>query len=209
VEYFFSFRAHNEVAPQQYSVKMASGLRIFQANDPIVDEHQSAFLGLPLKITYLTPRFAVSGALRPQDFPEVATCGFKSILSNLPDGESAQYPSAAAEAKLAAQAAIGFRHVPTIKSEVFSDQVVEGTTQALSELQGPVLAHCASGLRSAIVWAAASARSQSIECILATLKAAGFDLSAVRDQLEEQRGRAYGKPVPPALECVCDDGSPP
>jgi sulfide:quinone oxidoreductase len=99
------------------------------------------------KIVYLTPHFAVTGALQPEDFPGVAAQGFKSILSNLPDGESSKYPSSSEEAGLAGGAGLAFRHVPATKSDVFSDRVVEGVGRAVTELKGPVLAHCASGLR--------------------------------------------------------------
>jgi sulfide:quinone oxidoreductase len=155
------------------------------------------------KITYLTPYFAVTGALQPDDFRKLAALGFKSILSNLPDGESSNYPSAAEEKELARQAGLGFRHHPAVKSEVFSDKVVAGVIQALGELQGPVLAHCASGLRSALVWAAAAARTQPADCVIAALKTAGFDLSAIRGELEEQQGRVNPAGIPPALDLHC------
>ena len=156
-----------------------------------------------MKITYLTPHFAVTGALQPDDIPGVAARGFKSILSNLPDGESVQYPSSADEAAHAERAGLEFRHVPAKKIEVFSDRVVDGMAQALSELDGPVLAHCASGLRSAIAWAAAAARSQPSDCVIAVLKTAGFDLAAIRDELEDQYRRDHSSPIPAALDCHC------
>lgn len=155
------------------------------------------------KITYLKPYFAVTGALQPEDFSQVAALGFRSVLSNLPDGESSKYPSAAEEATLASEAGLGFRHVPVTKSEVFSDRVVGGTSQALSELEGPVLAHCASGLRSAIAWAAAAARSQPADCVIAVLKDAGFELSAIREELDEQRAHDHPATIPAALDCQC------
>lgn len=160
------------------------------------------------KITYLTPGFAVTGALQPDAFAQAAALGFKSILSNLPDGESNSYPSAAEEKELAARAGLGFRHVPVSKSEAFDERVVGGVSQALSELEGPVLAHCASGLRSAIAWAAAAARTQPADCVMAVLNDAGFDLEPLRDELEEQYGRAGPATRPAALECHCDRSAP-
>lgn len=157
------------------------------------------------KITYLTLHFAVTGALQPADFPEIAALGFKSVLSNLPDGESSKYPSSTEEAELAKAAGLSFRYVPAIKSEVFSDQVVDGVGQALAELEGPVLAHCASGLRSAIAWAAAAARTQPADCVIAALKNASYDLAALRDELEDQRGRAHPAAMPAALDCHCEE----
>jgi sulfide:quinone oxidoreductase len=157
------------------------------------------------KITYLTPHFAVTGFLQPADFRKIADLGFKSVLSNLPDGESSSYLSASEEAELASSADLGFRHVPAIKSEVFSDGVVDAVGQALADLESPVLAHCASGIRSAIAWAAAAARSQPADCVIAALKNAGYDLAVLRDELEDQRGRAHAAATPAALDCHCKE----
>jgi len=157
------------------------------------------------KITQITPHFAVTGALLPEDFAEVAAQGFKAVLSNLPDGESSRHPSGAEEAKLAADAGLGFRHIPATKAEVFSERVVDAMSAALGELQGPVLAHCASGVRSALAWAAAAARSQPAGCVLAVLADAGLDLSAIRDELEGQRDPTRSGRIPVALDCRCGE----
>lgn len=154
-------------------------------------------------VIFLTPHFAVTGALGRDDLANVAAQGFKSVLSNLPDGELRQHPSAAEEAELAGRAGLAFRHVPAIKSEIFGDQVVEGVSEALAALQGPILAHCASGIRSAIAWAAAAARSQPADCVLAALKGAGFELAAMREELEDQHGLPHARPIPLALDCRC------
>jgi uncharacterized protein (TIGR01244 family) len=155
------------------------------------------------KVAYITPAFAVTGALDPADFARAAALGFKAIVSNLPDGESARHPGSAAEARLAAEAGLAFRHIPATKRDVFDDRIVGAMDQALRELEGPVLAHCASGLRSALAWAAAAARSQPADCVLGALKDAGFELAAVRDELEAQRGRPHADALPPALDCRC------
>jgi sulfide:quinone oxidoreductase len=157
------------------------------------------------KVAYLNPHFAVTGVLQAADFRQIADLGFKSVLSNLPDGESNSYLSASEEAELANSAGLGFRHVPAIKSEVLGDRVVDAVGQALAQLEGPVLAHCASGIRSAIAWAAAAARTQPADCVIAALKNAGYDLAVLRDELEDQRGRAHVASTPAALDCHCKE----
>jgi sulfide:quinone oxidoreductase len=152
------------------------------------------------KITHITPRLAVTGALQPADFADIAAAGFKSVLSNLPDGESSAYPTSRQEAELSVRAGLVFRHVPTTKADVFTSRVVDGVDEALSELPGPVLAHCASGVRSAIAWAAAASRYQPADRVLEALSAAGFNLEAVRDELESQRDASHSGPIPPALD---------
>jgi uncharacterized protein (TIGR01244 family) len=193
------------VAQEDYSVKERNAIAIFSCLAICLLIRRQRDGSAPVnRIVFLSPQFAVTGALRPEDFTTVAAQGFRSVLSNLPDGESSQYPSSTEEARLAASAKLGFRHVSATKSEVLSDRVVEGVNRALTELEGPVLAHCASGLRSAIAWAAAAARSQPAECVIAALKDAGFELAAIQDELQDQSGRAHPLPVPAALDCHCD-----
>jgi sulfide:quinone oxidoreductase len=152
------------------------------------------------KITHLTPHVAVSGVLRTADVAEAAAMGFKSIISNLPDGESSAYPTSQDEAGHAAQAGLGFRHIPAAKADIFTERVVGGMVEALSVLEGPVLLHCASGIRSALAWAAAAARVQGADPVLATLRAAGFNLDAVRDELMAQYDASHAGAIPPALQ---------
>ncbi|MGE3066293.1 MAG: sulfur transferase domain-containing protein [Hyphomicrobiaceae bacterium] len=157
------------------------------------------------KITYITPQFAVTSELAPEDFPAAAALGFKSIISNLPDGESADGLTARREAVLAWRHGLTFQHVPAPKLDIFSDAVVGAMEDALHRTPGPVLAHCKSGLRSAIAWAAASARSQQVTCVLDTLAAAGFDLDFIRDDLDAQAHRKHWLGLAPAMDCGCPE----
>jgi sulfide:quinone oxidoreductase len=154
------------------------------------------------KIIYLTPTFAVTSALSASDIAEAARLGFRSVLSNRLDGEEAGQLEARTEAAAAWRAGLSFRHVPVTKHELFTDAAVEAMDEALRSLPGPILAHCKSGLRSAILWAATSARSQSVDCVLAALSAAGYDLDFLRDDLEAQADRRRWLQPAPAADCA-------
>jgi sulfide:quinone oxidoreductase len=154
------------------------------------------------KIVHITPEFAVSAALTAKDFAEAAAMGFKSILSNLPDGESQTHLTSREAATLADQADVRYRHIPAIKSDIFNERTLESMEEALRELPRPILAHCASGLRSAIAWAAVAARTQSTESVLAKLRAAGLDLEMIRDDLDALGGQRHQARVQPALEAT-------
>lgn len=145
-------------------------------------------------IVYLTPDFAITGDLAPADFATAAALGFKAILNNRPDGEEANQLSGKSEAELAWQSGLKYRFLPLDKHELFTDPIVEGMIRAVNELDGPVLAHCKSGLRSAIVWAAASARSTPVGDVLAALESAGQDLDFLRDELDAQADRRHWMP---------------
>ena len=160
------------------------------------------------KITPLTPAFAVADALTPDDFAALSAQGFKSVISVRPDGEAPDQLTGRQEAALAWRHGLTFRHVPAGKLDLFSDPIVEGMEEALRKPEGPVLAHCQSGSRAAIVWAAASARSQTVDCVIDTLTNAGFDLEFIRDDLDAQadRRRWLGT-TSPALDCGCPEPS--
>jgi uncharacterized protein (TIGR01244 family) len=153
------------------------------------------------RLAWITPGFAVTSTLLPADFAALASQGIKGIISNRPDGEESDQLLAKREAALAWQVGLMFRHVPAAKYDLFTDAVVEGMSDAVREIDGPVVAHCQSGLRSAIVWAAASARSQPVDCVLAALAKAGFDLDVIRDDLDAQADRKRWLGRADALDC--------
>jgi sulfide:quinone oxidoreductase len=141
------------------------------------------------KIIHITPDFAVTAELAPEDFAQLVGLGFKSVIANRPDGEEDGQLTGRQAAVHAWRAGLTFRHIPATKLDLFTDHVVDATANAIATLEGPVLAYCKSGLRSAIVWAAASARGRSVDSVLAALAAAGFDLDFLQDDLEQQADR--------------------
>lgn len=142
-------------------------------------------------IRHITPDFAVAGALQPHDFETLAARGIRTVINFRPDNEaSGQLPAETADI-LAARAGLKYNHIPAAKFDVFDDSVIEKTLEVMKAANGPVLAHCASGQRAVMVWAAAAARSrQPVEGVLDTLKAAGFDFGFLRDDLNDQAERA-------------------
>ena len=136
------------------------------------------------KIVYLTPEFAVTGAIDAADFAIIRALGFRSVINNRPDGEEPGQLTGADEAALATSAGLGYRFIPAAKLDLFSDHVVGEMQSALQTLDGPILAHCKAGMRSAIAWAAASSHSQPIDEILDKVAAAGFDFDFLRDDFE-------------------------
>jgi uncharacterized protein (TIGR01244 family) len=159
-------------------------------------------------VRFITPNFAVTGALGTEDFAEIRDMGFRAVVSNLPDGESPAYLTATQEAALAEAAGLAFRHIPTTKFDLFTERVLGGMQGTLSEFPTPVLAHCASGMRSAAAWAGAAARWQPAECVLDALQRAGFNLAALHDELQEQERPSQTGPIPRALDAECAKSRP-
>jgi sulfide:quinone oxidoreductase len=137
----------------------------------------------------ITPAFAVAGQLRPEDLPGIAAKGFRTIVNNRPDGEEPGQPSSDTLAAEARRLGLAWRDLPLVPGQ-FSDEQARALAQTLDELQGPVLAFCRSGRRSAALWALAEARRRDPDAILAAARAAGCDLEALRPRLAALAGAA-------------------
>jgi uncharacterized protein (TIGR01244 family) len=140
------------------------------------------------KIVYITPDFAVAGQLGENDFAEIARLGFGTVINNRPDGEEDGQLHSDIAAPLARRSALAYHYIPSGKLDLFSDPVVDGAEAAIASSAGgrKVLAHCRSGTRSAIIWAAVSARSLPVDEVLSLLTKAGFDFDFLSDEFEAQ-----------------------
>lgn len=147
------------------------------------------------KFIQITPEFAVAGQLSEDDYARAAEAGFVRVINNRPNGEEATQPNAEAAAATATAAGLAYAHVPTTKHDIFTDEVISGMADALASAEGPVLAHCKSGQRSAIVWAAAAARTAPVDDVLKSLADAGFDFGFLRDELDRQHDRHRWSPA--------------
>ena len=130
-----------------------------------------------MDVNKITDRLSVGPQIAPLEVAELKRMGFRSILSNRPDGESPDQPTFAEIEVAARVAGMETRHQPVASPVSDKDAVAFG--QALDELPGPVFAHCRSGTRSATLWALSQASERPLTDILARTKAAGYDMSGV------------------------------
>ncbi|MFZ5956534.1 TIGR01244 family sulfur transferase [Pseudomonas knackmussii] len=126
--------------------------------------------------------FAVAAQIRPEDIPELAAAGFRTLICNRPDGEAADQPGSDAIARAAQAHGIDFVHMPVVSGAI-DEAAVAAFATALAEQPGPVLAYCRSGMRSASLWALSQADRRPLEQILAATTRAGFDLSTLHWRL--------------------------
>lgn len=135
-----------------------------------------------MDIRPVTPDFAVSPQIAPEDIPAIAAAGFTTILCNRPDAEIPPGLQADAIRQAAEAAGLGFVVNP-VTHEGLSDAMVALQTATIRDNGGPVLAYCASGTRSTIVWALGQAGQIPTDRIIEMAAKAGYDLSAMRARL--------------------------
>ncbi|MEL6915535.1 MAG: TIGR01244 family sulfur transferase [Pseudomonadota bacterium] len=136
-----------------------------------------------MDIRTITPAYAVTPQIEPEDLPAIKAAGYATVICNRPDAEvpvelRADVIRAAVEA-----AGLTFVDNPLVHTELSTEHVsAQGAAQA--DAAGPVLAYCASGTRSSILWSLSKAGVMSTDDILAATAQAGYDLAHIAPQIE-------------------------
>ena len=126
-----------------------------------------------MDIRKIDDRLDAAPQIALEDMKAIAGLGYRSVISNRPDGEEPGQPDAA-QVKAAAEAeGLTFRHIP-----------VTGASMGPDELPGPVLGFCRSGTRTTCLWGLASAGTRPAQELIETARAAGYDLSPLKPRLE-------------------------
>ncbi len=132
----------------------------------------------------LETRFLVAPQIGVADVEIAAAQGIRTIVNNRPDGEEAGAPQGEAIAAAAADASLAYVAIPVTHSG-FSHAQIDALAAAIAAADGPVLAYCRSGTRSAHLWALTRARGgASSDELCAQAAAAGYDLSGLRPMLD-------------------------
>ncbi|MGH1419083.1 MAG: TIGR01244 family sulfur transferase [Hyphomicrobiaceae bacterium] len=126
----------------------------------------------------LTDDLSVAGQINPNDIAKLSAAGFKSIISNRPDGEGSDQPSFAEIETTAKENGIAARYIPVTTGTV-TDEDAAKFSVVMSELPKPILAYCRTGTRSTTLWALAEADKRPMSDILSRAKDAGYDMSGI------------------------------
>lgn len=136
-----------------------------------------------MDIRPLTPDYAVSPQIDPEDAGAIAQAGFTTVICNRPDAEIPADLQADAMRRAVEAAGLQFVVNPVVPGAMGPDTLA-AQAAAITAASGPVLAYCASGNRSAIVWSLLNAKDLGADGVLAATRAAGYDHSPFRPQFE-------------------------
>lgn len=136
-----------------------------------------------MDIRRITDAYSVAPQIAAGDMAALAALGFTTVICNRPDHEVP--PDFGANALRAAAEAAGLTFVENpIAGGAMTLEAVEAQRAALDASAGPTLAYCASGTRSAVVWAFARAGSLDTRRILEATEAAGYPLDGLAPQID-------------------------
>lgn len=136
---------------------------------------------------HLTDTFAVAPQISIEDLTELKAQGFRTIVCNRPDNEVTEELSSGNMEKACEDLGLKFILNPLSHGSLSPEHVELQRQAAISP--DPVLAYCASGNRSSILWGLAMAGTHTTEDILKRTSEAGYNLQAIVPQLEAMAAR--------------------
>jgi uncharacterized protein (TIGR01244 family) len=130
------------------------------------------------KIVQLDEKLFVAGQIQPEDLPELAQAGIKTIVNNRPDGEDLAAQPYALELEAAAgPLGIEVINIPFTAQTLTSAEVAEFMEVLEKWGDAPILAFCRSGNRSSMIWAAARVGlGVPLDEVIEKAANAGYDL---------------------------------
>ena len=131
----------------------------------------------------LTDSYAVAPQIAPSDLPAIKAAGYTTIIDNRPDGEIPPDLHAATMQKAAEALGLTFVINPIIGGALTMDNVA-AQKAVIDSAPGPILAYCASGNRSSIVWALALAGQRPTDELIAVPAQFGYQLEGLRGQID-------------------------
>jgi uncharacterized protein (TIGR01244 family) len=139
-----------------------------------------------MQSTQITDFLSVAGQISKDDIAGLAKAGVATIINNRPDNEEpGQLTAAEAEAE-AKKHGIDYRYLPVTTNAITRAQVAE-FDKLLLRSPKPVLAHCRSGTRCYLMWAAARALFERESPLKLVAQAAikGYDLRVLPSLVEK------------------------
>ncbi|SPF81557.1 TIGR01244 family sulfur transferase [Pseudoprimorskyibacter insulae] len=130
----------------------------------------------------ITPEYFVAPQIVAEDVPALKEAGFTLVICNRPDGEVPPALQADAIGQAVQAAGMAFEVLPLTHQTMTPDNVAR-QRELLENATGPVLAYCASGTRSTVVWAIGHAPDRGVDGVLSAAAEGGYDLEGLRPML--------------------------
>ena len=129
----------------------------------------------------------VTGQLMPAQLSVLAEQGVMSFINNRPDMEAPLQPLSEELEQAAQDAQLDYFHIPM--GGGLTPGLIEASVTAYNNAPRPIVTFCASGMRSAALWAFAHVDRFGIDKTMRALSDAGFQLEQLRQPLMQFAAR--------------------
>ncbi len=130
----------------------------------------------------LSDKYFVSPQIFPNDILALAQAGIGRVINNRPDGEALMQPLSQTISEAAQQSGLSYDYLPV--SGGIPLAIVKHTYNIITQSDDVILAYCASGTRSALIWCFAMSPVLGIEAVLGQASQAGYELGHISGGLE-------------------------
>lgn len=125
----------------------------------------------------------VTGQLLSAQMQALSEQGVMSFVNNRPDMEAPIQPLSEDLESTAQNLKVDYFHIPM--SGGISPGLIEASVTAYENAPRPIVAFCASGMRSAALWAFAHVNKMGVDGVMDALSATGFNLEQLRIPLTD------------------------
>lgn len=129
----------------------------------------------------------VTGQLLPAQMQALAEQGVMTFLNNRPDMEAPLQPRSEEFEALANELGVDYHYIPM--SGAITPGLLDASATAFSEMPRPIVAFCASGTRSAALWAFSHVKVLGVEVVMTAMTEAGYPLEQIRAALQRHLGK--------------------
>lgn len=126
----------------------------------------------------------LAGQILPEQLEALAGQGIKSLIINRPDMEGGPMQPSSEQIGAAAQE-LGLQCVYIPMAGGLSHDIIQASEAAYCDLPRPIVAYCASGMRSAALWGFAHVENLGVDGAMDAIEAAGYNLAQIRRPLED------------------------
>lgn len=145
-----------------------------------------------MKLAILTPNISVLPQPAPDEIGELAERGYRSIISNRPEGEAPDQPKWNDLKAAALARGMEAVHLPVVASRI-DEADIRAFREALERLPKPIAAFCRTGTRSTILWALVNEACLTADDRIKIAAKEGYDLEPFRALLEGTNGAPASK----------------
>ncbi len=138
-----------------------------------------------MPVTRISEKLSVSSQPNAQELSVLDRSGFKTLINNRPDNESADQPGNQAECDAAHQCDLSYAYIPVTMNTI-TEADVRAFQAAVRKSDGPVLAHCKTGTRSLSLYLIGEVLDgrTSVEDVVLFGHQLGFDTSVAASWLQ-------------------------
>lgn len=136
-----------------------------------------------MKLAILSPNLSALPQPAVEAIGDLADRGYRSIISNRPDGEAPDQPTWTDLKAAALARGMEAVHIPVVASQI-DEADIRAFHDALERLPKPIAAFCRTGTRSTLLWALTNEASLTVDERMKIAAKEGYDLEPFRGLLE-------------------------